>query len=67
MKTIANIMIINSQNVKPEHLAISNHHNIMQFSKKKTFVSARMSSREVANTGLPKLLLGDLKYINNTN
>ena len=26
MKTIANIMI--SQNVKPEHLAISNHHNI---------------------------------------
>ena len=28
MKTIANIMIINSQNVKPEHLAINNHHNI---------------------------------------
>ena len=28
MKTIANIMIINSQNVKPENLAISNHHNI---------------------------------------
>ena len=28
MKTIANIMIINSQNVKPEHLVISNHHNI---------------------------------------
>ena len=30
MKTIANIMIINSQNVKPEHLAIviSSHHNI---------------------------------------
>ena len=36
MKTIANIMIINSQNVKPEHLVISSHHNIMQFSKKKT-------------------------------
>ena len=28
MKTIANIMIISSQNVKPEHLAISSHHNI---------------------------------------
>ena len=35
MKIIANIMIINSQNVKPEHLVISNHHNI-SFSKKKT-------------------------------
>ena len=28
MKTIANIMISNSQNVKPEHLVISSHHNI---------------------------------------
>ena len=28
MKTIANIMIINSQNVKPEHLVICSHHNI---------------------------------------
>ena len=28
MKTIANIMIINNQNVKPEHLVISSHHNI---------------------------------------
>ena len=30
MKTIANIMIINSQNVKPcrTSIAISNHHNI---------------------------------------
>ena len=28
MKTIANIIIINSQNVKPEHLVISSHHNI---------------------------------------
>ena len=28
MKTIANVMIINSQNVKPEHLVISSHHNI---------------------------------------
>ena len=28
MKTIAYIMIINSQNIKPEHLAISSHHDI---------------------------------------
>ena len=28
MKTIANIMIINSQTVKPEHLVISSQHNI---------------------------------------
>ena len=28
MKTIANMMIINSQNVKTEHLVISSHHNI---------------------------------------
>ena len=65
MKTIAYIMIINSQNVKPEHLAISSHHDISF--QEENFVSARMSSREVANTGLPKLLLDDLKYINNTN
>ena len=62
MKTIANIMIINSQNVRPEHLAISSHHNISVF-KEENFVSARMSSREVGNTGLPKLLLDDLKYL----
>ena len=64
MKTIANIMIINSQNVKPEHLAISSHHICMtSVFKEENFVSARMSSREVANTGLPKLLLDDLKYL----
>ena len=62
MKTIANIMIINSQNVKPEHLVISSHHITSVF-KEKNLVSARMSSREVANTGLPKLLLDDLKYL----
>ena len=61
MKTIANIMIIHSQNVKPEHLVISNHYNISF--QRESFVSARMSSREVANTGLPKLLLDDLKYL----
>ena len=55
-------MIINSQNVKPEHLAISSHHNISVF-KEENFVSARMRSRQVANTGLPKLLLDDLKYL----
>ena len=58
MKTIANIMIINSQNVKPEHLVI-----ITSVFKEENFVSARMSSREVANTGLPELLLDDLKYL----
>ena len=63
MKTIANniIMIINSQNVKPEHLVISSHYNISF--QRRNFVSARMSSREVANTGLPELLLDDLKYL----
>ena len=59
MKTIAKV--INSQNVKSEHLAISSHHNISF--KEENFVSTTMSSREVANTGLPKLLLDDLKYL----
>ena len=59
MKTIANIMIINSQNVKPEHLVISSHHNI-SFQRRKLCLR---QSREVANTGLPKLLLDDLKYL----
>ena len=58
MKTIANIMIINSQNVKPEHLAIRT-----SVFKEENFVSAMISSREVANTGLPKLLLDHLKYL----
>ena len=31
--------------------------------KEENFVSARMISREVANTGLPKLPLDDLKYL----
>ena len=50
MKTIANIMIINSQNVKPEHLA--SHHNI-SFQRK---LCLRQDE-------LPKLLLDDLKYL----
>ena len=52
MKTIANIMIINSQNVKPEHLVISSHHNI-SFQRKLC----------LHQDDLPKLLLGDLKYL----
>ena len=63
MKTIANIMIINSQNVKPKHLAISSHHNISSSFKEENFASAWTSSREVANIGLPKLLLDELKYL----
>ena len=35
MKTIANIMTINSQNDKPEHLDISSHHNI-SFQRRKS-------------------------------
>ena len=57
MKTIANIMIINSQNVKPEHLVIIAV-IITSVFKEENFVSARMSSREVANTGLPKSAAG---------
>ena len=52
MKTIANIMIINSQNVKPEHLVISSHRNI-SFQRK---LCLRQDE-------LPKLLLDDLKYL----
>ena len=63
MKTIANIMIINSQNIKPEHLVIIIAVIITSVFKEENFVSARMSSREVANTGLPELLLDDLKYL----
>ena len=60
MKTIANIIIINSQNVKSEHLlAII----ITSIYKKESFVSAWISSTEVANTGLPKLPLDDLKSL----
>ena len=38
MKTIANIMIINSQNVKPEHLAISSHHHNISFQSRKLYL-----------------------------
>ena len=52
MKTIANIMIINSQNVKPENLVISSHHNI-SFQRK---LSLRQDE-------LSKVLLDDPKYL----
>ena len=56
-------MIINSQNIKPEHLVISSHHNMSFQRRKRCLQSVTMSSREVTNTGLPKLLLDDLKYL----
>ena len=66
MKTIANIMIINSQNVKPEHLVTSSHHNI-SFQRRKLCLRhdefQRSRQHWAAKTGLPKLLLDDLKYL----
>ena len=60
MKTIANIIIINSQNVESEPLLVV---IITSVFKEESFVSAWTSSIEVANinTGLPKLPLDDLK------
>ena len=60
MKTIANIIIINSQNVKSEHLLAV---IITSVFKEERSVSAWTSSTEVANTGLPKLSLDDLKSL----
>ena len=60
MKTKANIIIINSQNVKPEHLLAV---IITSVFKEENSVSAWTSSTEVANTGLPKLPLDDLKSL----
>ena len=60
MKTIANIIIINSQNVKSEHLLTG---IITLVFKEENSVSAWTSSTEVANTGLPKLPLDDLKSL----
>ena len=58
MKTIANIM--NSQNVKPEHLLAV---IITSAFKEENSVSVWTSSTEVASTGLPKLPLNDLKSL----
>ena len=60
MKTIAKIIIINSQNVKSEHLLVV---IITSVFKEESSVSMWMSSTEVANTGLPKLPLDDLKSL----
>ena len=60
MKTIANIIITNSQNVESEHLLAV---IITLVFKKESSVSAWTSSTEVANTGLPKLPLDDLKSL----
>ena len=60
MKTIANIIIINSQNVKSEHLSAV---IIISVFKEESSVSAWMSSTKVANTGLSKLPLDDLKFL----
>ena len=52
MKTIANIIISNSQNVESEHMLAV---------KEESSVSVWTSFTEVANTQLPKLPLDDLK------
>ena len=61
MKTITNIIIINSQNVKSEYVvsSLSKH----QFLKPGKKVSVWTSSTEVASTRLPKLPLDDLKSL----
>ena len=60
MKAIGNIIIINTQNVKSEHLLAV---IITSVFKEESSVSAWTSSTEVDNTGLPKLQLDDLKSL----
>ena len=60
MKMMANINIINSQNVQSEHLLAV---IITSVFKEEISVSSWMSSTEVINTGLPKLPLDDLKSL----
>ena len=60
MRTVANIIIINSQNVKSEHLSAI---IITSVFKEGSSVFIWMSSTEVANTGLLKLPLDDLKSL----
>ena len=60
MKTIANIIIINSQYVKSEHLLAV---IITSVFKEESSVFAWTSSTGVTNTGLPKLPLDDLKSL----
>ena len=56
MKIIANIIIINSQNVKLEHLLAV---IITSVFKEESSISAWKSSAVVANIGLTKLPLDD--------
>ena len=60
MKTTANVIKINSQNVKSQHLSAV---FITSDFKEESSVNAWMSYTEVANTGLPKLPLDDLKSL----
>ena len=60
MKTIANIIIIKSQNVESEQLLAV---IITSVFKEERSVSAWISFTEIANTGLPKLPLDDLKSL----
>ena len=59
MKTIANLIIINNQNVKLENLLVV----VIISLFKESSVSAWTSSTKVTNTGLPKLPLDDLKSL----
>ena len=60
MKIIAHTIIINSQNVKTEHLLAVIIAPVFQ---EESSVCTWTSSTEVANTGLPKLPLDDLKSL----
>ena len=60
MKTVANLIIINNQNVESEHLLVV---VVISLFKEKSSVSAWTSSTEVINTGLPKLPVEDLKSL----
>ena len=60
MKTVANLIIISDQNVESEHLLVV---VIISLFKDESSVSARTSSTEVTNTGLPKLPVDDLKSL----
>ena len=60
MKTVANLIIINNQNVESEHLLVV---VIISLFKDESSVSAWTSSTEVTNTGLPKLTVDGLKSL----
>ena len=60
MKTVANLIIINNQNVESEHLLVV---IIIPLFKDESSVSAWTSSTEVTNTGLPKLTVEGLKSL----